>query len=100
MKVLHEESSYVFTFFLHKFKLGHNFVSWQCSAISYSADAAEAHWLKIWDLSSSNIFSKSLIHRKPFFQASGHFFYGKKKFYSKEVESAFKDFLASKPLQF
>ena len=57
--------------------------------------------LLIWDFVIPTIFSWPLIHRLPFFQASGHFFLHQKTFCSKEeVETVFKDFFAWKPLKF
>ena len=55
MKVIYEKRSDVFTF-LHEFKFGHNFGSWQCPSTCYKDDTEEAHWLGIWDFGPSTIF--------------------------------------------
>ena len=91
--------------------LGHILPGWQCSA-TYCQD--DKVWLHVAKMTLQNItelryetlppppYSPVLTaNQLPFFQASGHFFYTKKKFCStEEVETAFKDFLASKPLEF
>ena len=60
----------------------------------------EAHWLKIGNFCPFIIFSWSLIPLLWFFQASGTFLH-QKTFYSKgKEETAIKDFLTSKPLEF
>ena len=65
--------------FLHEFKLGHNFVLWQCSARCYQNYIAEAHKLRIWAFATSNIFFCPLINRPYLFlKASSSFFKDKK----------------------
>ena len=56
------------------FELGHNYVSWQCSATCWKMTRTEAHWLGIWDFATSTTFFWSLTHWLPFSQESAHFF--------------------------
>ena len=82
-------------FFLHEFKVSHKFVSWQCSV---TCQDVQAYWLGIWDFTTSTIFSWSLTHQLPFFFKHLDTSLCLKTFCSKgEVNTTFKDFLASKP---
>ena len=78
----------------------HNFASWQCLATFCPDDTAEVHWL--WDMRLCHIHHILLISHPPttIFQASGNVLMPRKTFLYKEVETAFKDFFVSNPLQF
>ena len=85
---------------LHEFKVVRNFVSWQCLTTFCWYDTAETHRLGIWDFAMFTIFYWSLTHRLPFFSSIWTLLC-QKTFCSKgEVETAFKDCLASKPFVF
>ena len=53
--------------------LGHMLPGGQCSAACCQDDTTVAHWFRIWDFSTSTIFSWSLTYQLTFFQAFGHF---------------------------
>ena len=89
-------------------KFGHNFGIWQlfgyilpgwlCSATCCRNDTAEAHRVVIWDFALSPVFFLSLNHRLRFFSIIWTLFLHRKTPRSEvEVETVFKDFLASKP---
>ena len=80
--------------------LGHILPEWHCPTTCCQNDTAEGHWLGIWDFATSTIFSWSLTHWQPFFQTFRHIFTRKTFCYKGEVETAFKDVLALKLLDF
>ena len=77
-------------FILYEFNLGHNIVPWQFSVTCYQD--------KTWDMRH---ISWSLNHQIPFFSKKLDTFLCQKTFCSKgKVETAFKDFLSLKSLEF